>query len=178
MKIPLTTVSVLLKDASLVNLRSRKRKATAKRRTLLKMTLQIRAKKKSVNAAPEPSRFQMWPVLMPYDVCKAIHAAGLEQELWLASNIRACWVCSSECVLDVENLELGLDLRLSGPINWVAFWKQAACEDWGLCPASTNILLFLFSTRLCVFYNVGLSLNLGTTQYNNGTKPADRKRTP
>ena len=86
------TVSILLKDAATEKVRARKRNATAKRRSILRlasnMRLQKKPTKKSVLAAPPPSRFQMWPVLLPYDICKSIHAAGLEKELWLGSNIR------------------------------------------------------------------------------------------
>ena len=87
MKVSPTNVSVLMKDVKIENARARKRNASSKRRDLLRLATgkkQRTPSKKSKYALPTPSRWQMWPVLMPYDVCKAIKAAGMVDDLWLA----------------------------------------------------------------------------------------------
>ncbi|CAE6916833.1 unnamed protein product [Symbiodinium sp. CCMP2592] len=104
LKVSPTHVSVLLRDVKSESVRARKRNASAKRRNLLRLATGKKKKaplKKSKLAAPPPSRWQSWPVLMPYDVCKAIKASGMVKEL------------------------------LCGTLDPLAFWNQASHEDWG-----------------------------------------------
>ena len=86
LKVPISNVCCLMKDMEIETRRTRKRNASAKRRQFLRMAKGRKAPaKKSKLAAPTPSRFQMWPALLPYDVCKAIKSVGLVEELCLAS---------------------------------------------------------------------------------------------
>ena len=150
LKVPLKNVSILLKDVKIDGQRLRKRNASAKRRSLLraasglsfkpskrKKGKQAAPKKKSKQATTRPSRYQMWPVFLPFDFCKAIKAAGLVDELCLGSEYELCEVL--RCFRSVRKFRKGpgvFDLRLSGPVDWLAFWKQAASEDWGAQHAS------------------------------------------
>ena len=83
-------VSILVKDKVEFKKKQKNIKNALKRKWMRQGGVRKRkAVKRSKKVPPGPGVYRQWPVLMPHEMLKSIHAAGLIQELSPGVNISA-----------------------------------------------------------------------------------------
>ena len=100
LKCKISYVSLLVRDAAVVRRQTLHRRATARKRLLLRAATRALGKakakvksapkrmpkKKTKFSAPVPHGYERWPMLLPHDMLNGLVQAGCVDRLWLGCN--------------------------------------------------------------------------------------------